>query len=95
VHAVTLLAALLGAGIIPAGAVAGSNEAETQQEGPSSQYAEVQFESRVLRRLVHRAEACRLSAPSPMTAGPLASPTSCITILSTRLSLGLMVPLRC
>jgi hypothetical protein len=95
VHAVTLLCALLGAGIVPAGVVAGSNEAESQQEGPSSQYAEVRFESRAARRPSHRAEACLLSAPSPMTAGRLASPSSCLCLLSTRLSLGLAVPLRC
>jgi hypothetical protein len=96
-HAAALIAGLLSTGIVPAGLLSGSNEAEAaQQEGPASQYAELNCEARAqLRRpSTVRHESCTLSSLLPAIARRPAN-SSAYPLTLARLSSGLTVPLRC
>jgi hypothetical protein len=96
-HTAALVAGVLSSGIVPAGLLSGTNEAEAAaQEGPVSQYVELTCDARhQLRRPSSvRHERCTLSTMPPTIARRPAD-SSNYPLELVRLSSGLSVPLRC
>lgn len=95
-YALAMASAVLSGGVLPAVFVGGSTEAESSEEGPASQYAEVRCElrARLRRPSADHTEAHSFALHVPTIGRHLAHATTG-ALSAPCVSLGLVVPLRC